>query len=538
LVSIVVSALLLGWHPPSQADGFAEKSAPQLRQRLVSRPLPGFTSVIIKIAGDLTPAREQQLRALGGDIYRYLPLIQAVALRVPTRWLPRLAALPFVTHLSEDARVQQKDAFTVGSSGAGVAYQQDGLTGLGITAAVLDSGIYAHPDLADPTTKRSRILASVNFVSTALNANDQYGHGTHVAGILAGNGAASTGSAYYQTFYGIARRANLINVRVLDALGDGDTSAVIAGIQWVVQNKAAYNIRILNLSLGHSVTESYTTDPLCQAVEQAWQAGIVVVCAAGNDGRQYPLPLFGTDNEGYGTSYGSIYSPANDPYVIAVGAMKSVDGVRAHDQIATYSSRGPTSFDMVVKPDLVAPGNQVISLLDPTGTLALTNLTYIVPPSAYMVHPTLLATSSYLQLSGTSMATAVVSGAVALLLQADPSLSPDTVKLRLMTSADRWCFPDGTSDANTFGTGYLDIPAALNCTSIAAGYALSPAVTFDSQGDPILDITTLVWSTLALWGLQSGGTQALWTDFRPPNQPERPSRTNSVIALPILANPG
>ncbi|HZO86975.1 MAG TPA: S8 family peptidase [Chthonomonadaceae bacterium] len=470
------------------------------------------------------------MKSLGGDIYRHLSLIHAVALRLPTRRLPRLAALPFVAHLSQDWQVKPEDAFTVGHSTADIAYQY-GYTGLGVTVAVVDSGIYPHPDLYDPATGRWRILAQVNFVSTALNANDQYGHGTHVAGIIAGNGASSTGSNYYRTFYGIARRANLVNVRVLDANGNGSASAVIAGIQWVVRYKTTYNIRVINLSLGHPVTEHYTTDPLCQAVEQAWKAGIVVVCAAGNDGRLYPAPVAGANNEGYGTSYGTIYSPGNDPYVISVGAMKNYNGTRAYDRIATYSSRGPALLDWVVKPDLVTPGNQVISLRCPNSTLGVTEANHIVSPSYYMIHPTVLSSSAYFEMSGTSLAAPVVSGAVALLLQANPYLSPDTIKVRLLVSATRWRFPDGTADACTFGAGYLYIMGALACRSVATGYALSPTLTRDSQGNITLNANMAIWGTTAIWGTQTTwGTQALWTDYH------QTWRESKASALPILEN--
>ena len=160
-----------------------------------------------------------------------------------------------------------------------------------------------------------------------------------------------------------------MNVRVLDNLGSGATSTIIAGLQWVVANKTAYNIRVINLSLGHAVGESYHTDPLCQAVEAAYKAGIVVVCSAGNQGRQQNTVNSALNNEGYGANYGSVDAPANDPYVITVGAMKSMDGKRADDRIATYSSRGPSYGDMVLKPDLVAPGNKIISLRSPGSTL-------------------------------------------------------------------------------------------------------------------------------------------------------------------------
>src|SRR6185437_5575039 len=204
---------------------------------------------------------------------------------------------------------------TVGSSGADIAMQQYGVSGTGVTVAVVDSGVYgAHPDLS----AGSRLLASADFVGDGTNLADPCGHGTHVAGIIAGNGAASTGSQYFRTFYGIARNANLVSARVLDANGQSNVSTVLAGIQWVINNRGKYNIRVMNLSLGHPVGESYTTDPLCQAVEAAWKSGIFVVCAAGNSGRLNAAQVPGMDNEGWGTANGSIQSPANDPFVITV----------------------------------------------------------------------------------------------------------------------------------------------------------------------------------------------------------------------------
>ena len=196
----------------------------------------------------------------------------------------------------------------------------------------------------------------------------------------------------------------MINLRVLDQNGQGSDSLVIDAINQAIALKNAYNIRVINISLGRPIYESYTQDPLCQAVEAAWKAGIVVVVAAGNDGRDNS---FGTNG------YGTINAPANDPYVITVGSMKTMGTPdRSDDLIATYSAKGPTQVDQVVKPDIVAPGNQIVSLLaSPSDTLPATYSQDLVPLTYYMQtgHGN---SSQYYMLSGTSMATPVVSGAV------------------------------------------------------------------------------------------------------------------------------
>jgi serine protease AprX len=194
-----------------------------------------------------------------------------------------------------------------------------------------------------------------NFASGPNTVTDLYGHGTHVAGILAGNGMNSRGTNFRKTFIGIADNASLINLRVLDQNGAGRDSAVIAAIEKAISSKSRYNIRVINLSLGRAVYESYKLDPLCQPVEAAWKAGIVVVVGAGNEGR---------NDSAHTDGYGTIAAPGNDPYAITVGAMKPMGTpTRADDLIASYSSKGPTLLDHVVKPDIFAPGNLMISVL-------------------------------------------------------------------------------------------------------------------------------------------------------------------------------
>jgi serine protease AprX len=508
---LLAASLLAGLHHSTKADCLQQKADRFLLQKAAARPVAGWSGVLVRLHGKLTPQQKAQLKTSGAYVYRHLPLIESLAIRVPNRHLSRLAALPFVKRLSYDAPLQKCDEFTVGASGADIAFSQYQLTGSEIGVAVLDSGVNSHTDLNKLGHNRvSRMAANISFVQGDRSTSDSCGHGTHVAGIIAGNGSGSTGAGYFRTFYGIARNANIINVRVLDTYGRGTVSSMVSAIAWCISNKRRCNIRVMNLSLGHPVGESYTTDPLCQAVEQAWRAGIVVVCAAGNGGRLNTTQSTTPDNEGWGTAYGSINSPANDPYVITVGAMKSYDGFRLHDRITTYSSRGPTRLDFILKPDIVAPGNRVVSLNAPSTYLPNTyGLTNLVTWNEFCSVYKSADTSKYFRLAGTSMAAPVVSGAVALMLQKDPNLTPDTVKARLMFSADKWNFPDDTTDPCAFGAGYLNIPAALNSTVVATQYAFSPRLNQDSSGNVSFNLNS-IWGTKAIWGTGVSDLKAIW----------------------------
>jgi serine protease AprX len=331
---------------------FVFATSPKIAKDLRGQAPSDQVNVIIQFTETPTGAHHQRVLRNGGTLNRELSLIKGASYSVRASTLATLAADPEVAYISPERPV-----FTTnnGSPTAVLDYHPEavnastawaqGLNGSGIGVAVIDSGIIDIPDLRGQS---SLVVFSQNFVGgTSGSAADQYGHGSHVAGIIAGTGKNSSGSNYFYTFKGIADAANLINLRVLDQNGAGTDSQVISAIQMAIQLKSKYNIRVINLSLGRPVYESYTLDPLCQAVEQAWKAGIVVIVAAGNDGR----------NNNAGTNgYGTITAPANDPYVITVGAMNTKGTLsRADDQIASYSSKGPTLFDHIVKPDLVAP---------------------------------------------------------------------------------------------------------------------------------------------------------------------------------------
>jgi len=287
---------------------------------------------------------------LGGQILAPLPLVNGVVALLDGPGINSLAHNANVVYISSDRPLTPTLSNAAPAVNAFAAWQS-GYTGAGVGVALIDSGVSSHPDLNGGLLGLSRVVWNQSFVPGNASANDQYGHGTHVAGLIAGNGHSSTGRQYTRTFEGIAPGANIINLRVLDQNGEGSDSTVISAINTAILLKPLFNIRVINLSLGRAVYESYKLDPVCQAVEQAWKNGIVVVVAAGNNGRFQ-------QTDGYGT----ISSPANDPYVITVGAMKPMGTpTRTDDLIASYSSKGPTLLDAVAKPDLVAPGNLLVS---------------------------------------------------------------------------------------------------------------------------------------------------------------------------------
>lgn len=260
-----------------------------------------------------------------------------------------------------------------------------GYKGQGVTIAVIDTGIDPHPDLKD------RIVGFQDFVNKKTEPYDDQGHGTHCAGDAAGNGSESGGK-----YVGPAPEAKLVGVKVLDKNGSGTFSDVIAGIQWAVDNKAKYNINVISMSLGGSASESYKDDPVAQAVEKAVQKGIVTVVAAGN--------------EGPGAK--TIGTPAHAEHVITVGAMDDKGTVsRADDNMAYFSSRGPTRYDGLTKPDISTPGVNIKSTKPGGG---------------------------YQSMSGTSMATPFMAGLVALMLSAKPNLTPAQVKSLYMETADKF----------------------------------------------------------------------------------------------------
>jgi serine protease AprX len=473
--------------------------------------------VIIQFNQTPTAAHHQKVQNKGGILKRTLSIVKGAHYSIPVTALEALANDPDVAFISPNRPVNGALDHVVRAVNADIALAQ-GWDGTGVSIAVVDSGVGLHDDLyTDRGTVAPRVVYSQSFVPGDTSTADAYGHGTHVAGIISSNGTDSMQKSYPGVYRGIAPEADIVNLRVLDADGSGSDSSVIAAIQQAIALQNTYNIRVLNLSLGRPVYESYTLDPLCQAVEAAWNAGIVVVVAAGNSGRDTSLGTQG---------YATIGAPGNDPYVITVGATNLHGSFSQSSQtITSYSSKGPTLIDHVVKPDLAAPGNRVVSLLAPDSTLVGTY------PSLDMYPCNSTATqcngsygaAQYFRLSGTSMATPVVSGVAALLLQQNPSLTPDQVKARLMKTAwkgyghyisetDSYGINHSLQhDVFAIGAGFVDAEAAVSDTDLAPatlGSAKSPMVHYDPLTGTVYLVadpnsvwnSSVVWGTSVVWG--------------------------------------
>jgi serine protease AprX len=372
---------------------------------------------VVQFRGDVGQAAAARIvEAAGGRAGAPLPLIRGLGARLSRRAAVRLARDPRVRAVTPNGRVASQ-AHGVDASALASSYPHTVLapsvwsvaTGRGVTVAVIDTGIDgANPDFkaADGS---SRVIGSAVVNPLATTAADSYGHGTHVAGIIAGDGTRrSAGDPERGHYIGIAPEANLVSVKIADDDGGATVLDAIYGLQFVVDHKDEYGIRVVNLSLESAVAQSYRSDPLDAAVEAAWFQGIVVVAAGGNRGSSPDAVE---------------HAPGNDPYAITVGAAddQGTPG-RADDAVAPWSSRGTTQ-DGFAKPDVTAPGSHIVSALPAGSTYA-------------RLCPTCVVGQSYIRAGGTSMAAPVVSGIAALMLQAHPTWTPDQVKQALRRSAE------------------------------------------------------------------------------------------------------
>ena len=422
------------------SHGFVD---PPLLQQVAANP-SDKVRVIITRNKDGDP--DKAVREGGGRVLNKLKLANATVAEVPASEVADLARRPGVARISTDAPVKlqaldpltywPQNLQTVYPLAVGSASQWNGtlqLRGTGIGVAVIDSGVQPNnPDfLGGPPNPASRVTTVISKISNGNGSGlDDFGHGTFVAGIVAGRGWGVPGVVASGSYIGIAPDANIVSIKVSDSTGMAHVSDVIAGIEWAAMHRQELNIRILNLSLVSTLADSYVSDMLDAAVELAWFQGLVVIVAAGNAGPNAPIT-----------------APANDPFVITVGASDDKGTTStADDMLATFSSYGKT-LDGVAKPDLVAPGRNIVSTLSsPTSPLA----------AAFPGR--LLGGGNYIRLSGTSASAPVVSGLVAQLLQARPDLTPGQVKW-LLTHTARPVAGAGT------GAGYPELGAALAYTA-------------------------------------------------------------------------
>jgi serine protease AprX len=459
----------------------------------------GWSRVIVR-AGDANALAKVRplIQQSGGRLGRTLPNLKGQVAYVPNAALTALAKSALVKDVLLDRAVESVTERTGATIGATVVRDELGYDGTGIGVAVIDSGITAwHDDLSG--VGGQRVVRFVDFVNSETNAYDDNGHGTHVAGVVAGNGFDSGGART-----GIAPGANLTVLKVLDNQGKGHVSDVIAALDYVVANKDALKIRVVNLSVAAAVHESYETDPLTLAAKRAVMAGIVVVAAAGNFG----------SGPGGKRQYGSVAAPGNAPWVLTVGASSHMGTAnRTDDVVAKFSSRGPTAVDQAAKPDVVAPGVGIESLSDPASAFYTTKSAYLLPGSVSTAY------LPYLSLSGTSVAAPVVTGTVALLLQANPALTPNAVKAILQYTAQ--VYPK--YDALSQGAGFVNAKGAVELARYLADPSGVSYPASSSWGSRLiwanhritggrLRADANAWATNVIWGaeLTPGGQQVEW----------------------------
>jgi serine protease AprX len=401
------------------------------------RPSPMRTVVVIKdAAGDSRP--EATLRSIGGRVLHHVGVIDGFIAAVPQARLSALTRAAGVRSVTANRRLSLESQYGQDSGVASAVYTDviragrvwsAGYTGAGIAVAVVDTGIDTSGDLA------GQVVRSVDFTGDGDDA-DHYGHGTFVAGLIAGTGDHSD-----RHIEGVAPGARLVSLKISGPDGATDVTLVLEALEWLKDFAADYDIRVVNLSLGFASHQSYAVDPLDYAVERLWNSGITVVAAAGNGGN----------------SSGTVLTPGSDPFVITVGSSSDRTTVNNNDdKLASFSSSGPTA-DGFAKPDLLAPGRSLVSSRSPGSTVDQAN-----PDSAIG--------NFYGKGSGTSFSTGIVSGTAALLLSKSPWLSPNQVKQRLISTARS--MPGGSSPAT--GAGVVDAwGATMNLSTASANAGLT-----------------------------------------------------------------
>ena len=468
---LLILAILFSLSEPTSASmGSPSRVHPLLLEIAESTP-DQIVSIIVQETGD-SDRIAGIIQKLGGTVTQDLTIINALVAELPARSIPRLAQSSDVGWVSPDAPMLETKhdddhentatlaSLYVQSIRANQLWEENpDLRGEGITVAIVDSGIQKSDDLSQGRNSTNRKVKDEFRIKgwSFEKFSDGYGHGTHVAGIIGGNGSNSDGA-----FMGVASGVNFIDVRVTDNKGEAATSDIVAGLQWIYDHKDEYNIRVVNLSMNSSIPESYHTSPLDAALEILWFNGIVVVVSAGNNGA--------------GDNNGILFPPANDPFVITVGAADDLGTADPSDDVlASFSAYGTTS-DGFNKPDLVAPGKNIVSILAKWKCVLAKE------------HPDHVVDRNYFRMSGTSMAAAVTSGSVALLLQDEPGLNPDQVKYRLMTTARPFNYGNGA--------GYLDIYNAVYGDTSETANTGNPASQLLWTGSDPVNWGSVNWSSV------------------------------------------
>lgn len=415
-------------------------SAPSLP--LASRLAPSLRVVVQKL-NPLDTGPERAVERLGGKVEHELPIVDGFSAAIPAGSVDSLRAAPGVRNVTVNRPVRVSGQLGEESGAASAVYTDavraskvwdHGYTGQGVGVALIDTGVNATGDLA------GKVLHAEDFTPEQNNV-DSYGHGTFLAGLIAGQGTGSNGAVK-----GVAPGAHLVSVKIAGADGKTDLVRLLAALEWVATFKDAYGIRVLNLSIGTDSTQSYHTDPLNFAVERVWNSGIVVIVAAGNGG----------------TAPGTISKPGDDPFVITTGASDDHTTPRiGDDTLATFSGVGPTATDGVPKPDLLAPGKSVVSSRAPGSTIDAAN-------------PGSRVGSAYFKGSGTSFSSAITAGTAALVISRSWALNPNQVKHRLVSEARD---ADLILPAAGAGAGELDAFGATMSTDLTeANQGMTPAL--------------------------------------------------------------
>ncbi len=429
-------------------DYVGDKVSPDLRQALENSNGTDRVTVILQVADINSGKLNSLFRRYDVKVVSRLPQLGALTVELPVKAAEELAANAETRYLSLN-----NETHTLGYShventtGAinirtGVLPGSTKLDGTGVGIAIIDSGVWK-----DHKAFEGIVAKTMDFTGENKPDSDPFGHGTHVAGL-----AVASSSVLYGAFTGIAPKAKIISLRVLNAQGTGTSASLLSALDWVMTNKTAYNIKVINMSLGAYAVSSYQNDPVCRAVRRLVDAGVVVVAAAGNNGK----------NSDGTKIYGHIHSPGIEPAAITVGASNSMGtDVRSDDTMATYSSRGPTRsyytdtlgvkhYDNLIKPDLVAPGNKLYSAESDKNLLVVSN-------PALDIGYDIDKKQDQMTLSGSSMSSPIVAGAAALLLQANPKLTPNMVKMILMYTAQ----PINGFNQFEQGAGQLNIDGAV-----------------------------------------------------------------------------